>query len=210
MKRSARTTVPARKRRQNTMLDLVEKIRCVHQRQRQARHGVFRQQFVDVASHQIRAAQSAGLYGESFGFQPLLQQRNLRRAPGAVHAFDHDQAAGDFAGIKADQRLRQKNTATSSSSPGAAGFAAAGSGAPRRCVSVRRHGWRARIFLSLFPDQACLLRTPERAGAKRFRSIFDATMSRICFCSLFTGSVPSSTTKLSESTILSYSSRMRA
>src|SRR5216683_4365052 len=47
-------------------------------------------------------------------------------------------------------------------------------------------------------------------GAKRLRSILEATMSRICFWSLLTGSVPSRTTKLSESTILSYSSRMRA
>src|SRR5882672_7162822 len=34
-------------------------------------------------------------------------------------------------------------------------------------------------------------------------------MSRICFCNLLTGIVPSSTTKLSVSTILSYSSRIR-
>src|SRR5258708_27743389 len=47
-------------------------------------------------------------------------------------------------------------------------------------------------------------------GAKRLRSILEATMSRICFWSLFTGRVPSRTTKLSVSTILSYSSRMRA
>src|SRR5258707_15625058 len=47
-------------------------------------------------------------------------------------------------------------------------------------------------------------------GAKRLSSILEATMSRICFWSLFTGRVPSRTTKLSVSTILSYSSRMRA
>ena len=40
-------------RGQNAVLDLIEEIRGVHQRQRQARDGVFREQLVDVAADEI-------------------------------------------------------------------------------------------------------------------------------------------------------------
>ena len=60
---------------------------------------------VDVAADQIRTAEAAGLDGEAFGFEPFLKQRDLGGAAGAVHAFDYDQAALDFAGVEADQRL---------------------------------------------------------------------------------------------------------
>ena len=60
-------------RRQNTVLHLIEEIRCVHQRQRQPRRGVLGKKFIDVASHQIRTAQPARLHRKPLRFQPLLQ-----------------------------------------------------------------------------------------------------------------------------------------
>src|SRR6266704_284352 len=142
---------------------------------------------------------------ESLRFEPFLQQRNLRRPPGAVHAFDDDQAAGDFARIKSDQRLAEK-ILRASLFRCSGGFRRSRR-RRRRSRRFRRdsHGGSFLFFLVRHAHSDSAMR-----GAKRLRSIFSATMSRICFWSLFTGSVPSSTTKLSESTILSYSSRILA
>src|ERR1051326_2375173 len=46
------------------MLQLVEKIRAVHQRQGQAGNRVLCEQLVYIAAHQVRTAQSAGLRSE--------------------------------------------------------------------------------------------------------------------------------------------------
>ena len=48
---------PRTQRRQNPPLELVEEIGAVHQRERHARHGIFRQQRVDVLAHQKRPPQ---------------------------------------------------------------------------------------------------------------------------------------------------------
>jgi len=48
------------------------------------------------------------LHGEAFRFEPFLQQGDLGGAAGAIHPFNHDEAAGDFAGIESDERLAKK------------------------------------------------------------------------------------------------------
>jgi len=77
---------PRTQRGQDPVLHLIEKVRRVHQRQREPRHRVLGEQLIDVAPHQIRTPQAARLHRESFRLQPLLQQGNLRGPPGAVHA----------------------------------------------------------------------------------------------------------------------------
>ena len=90
------------------MLDLIEEVGGVHQRKGETRNGIFREKLVDVAADEIGAAQSAGLHGEAFGLEPFLQQRDLRRAAGAVHAFDDDQRAGNFGWIETDERFAEE------------------------------------------------------------------------------------------------------
>ena len=95
-------------RRQDAVLDLVKEICGVHQDEREAGHRVFGEEFINISPYEIRTPQAAGLYGEAFRLQPFLQKSDLRRASRAVHAFNHDQAAGNFAGIKANQGLAEK------------------------------------------------------------------------------------------------------
>src|SRR5690349_8490930 len=184
----------------NAVLDLVEKIRGIHQGQREARDSVFGEKFVDITAHKIRTPQAAGLHSKTFGFEPFLQQGDLRGTARAVHPFNHDEAAGDFAGIESDQRLAKKIL-----------LSGIFRGRSRLCRRRRRGRFRCdgRCGLFFFLIGHAHSVTSAR-GAKRLRSILEATMSRICFCNLLTGIVPSRTTKLSVSTILSYSSRMRA
>src|SRR5215831_15696549 len=86
-------------RGKNAVLDLVEEIGGVHQGQRQAGDGVFGEKLIDVAAHKVRTAQTAGLYRKALGFEPLLQQGDLRGPARPIHSFNHDEAAGDLAGI---------------------------------------------------------------------------------------------------------------
>ena len=158
---------------------------------------------IDVAAHQIRTAQSAGLYRETFRLQPLLQQADLRRAAGTVHAFDHDQGAGNFAGIETHQRFAQKMLRTVLLLRTTAGFAAAAAGGVPLGEPASAATGAGVFSFSLSFSWSGIYSASAARGAKRFKSILDATMSRICFCNLFTGKVPSSTTKLSDSTILS-------
>src|SRR5208283_8550 len=128
----------------------------------------------------------------------FLQQRDLCGAAGAIQAFHDDERAVQFAGIETHERLAKEVLRI---------FRLRGGrfrGRGNRLRNLRR-----RIRFVLFLVGHAYSCSCER-GAKRLRSILEATMSRICFCSLFTGKVPSSTTKLSVSTIRSYSSRMRA
>ena len=90
------------------MFDLIKEIGGVHQRKSEAGDGVLREKFIDVAADEIGTAQPAGLYGKTFGFEPFLQERDLRGAAGTVHAFDDDEAAGDFVRIETDERFAEK------------------------------------------------------------------------------------------------------
>ena len=180
-------------RRQDAMLQLVEKIRRVHQRQRHPRDRVFFQQRVDVFRHQKRPPQPHRLHREAFRFQPLRQQRNLRRAPRTVCSFHHDQRSAQLFRLHARQRYAVKMSR-------------------QRRRAVRR-GWRRRFARALRAAASRVMRrgfhtgpSPCRLGAKRPRSTRCCTNSRICFCRRFTVIVPSITTNLSESTIESYCS----
>src|SRR5215469_6350745 len=181
--------------RDNSMFELVEEVGGVHQRQGEACDGVFGEQLVNVAAHKIRTPQAAGDHRETFGFQPFLEQRDLRGASGTVHAFDDDERTAQFARIEAHKRLAEKSLRGFGLSRWLGGsFDRCGCRDRRLFFFLVGHGYSA----------------SGARGAKRLRSILEATISRICFWSLFTGRVPSRTTKLSVSTILSYSSRMRA
>src|SRR5256885_10573390 len=90
------------------MFDLIEKVGGVHERGSEARDGVFGEKLVNVATDEIGTAQAAGLYGKTFGLEPLLQERDLRGTAGTVHALDDDEAAGDFVGIETDERFTEK------------------------------------------------------------------------------------------------------
>ena len=90
------------------MFDLIEKVGRIHERESQARDGILREEFIDVATDEIRAAKAAGLNGKTFGLEPFLKKRNLRGTAGAVHALDDDEAAGDFVGIETDERLAKE------------------------------------------------------------------------------------------------------
>ena len=54
--------------------------------------------------HQKRPAQAHRLHGESFRFKPFRQQRNLRRPPRAVRAFEHEQRSAEFFQLHARKR----------------------------------------------------------------------------------------------------------
>src|SRR2546422_10536070 len=190
-------------RGENAVLHLVEEIRRVHQPERQPRHRVFRQQLIDIFSDEIGPAQPAGLYRETFGLQPLLEQSNLRGPAGAAHPFKYRERAGDFARIEADERLSKKGLRDAII---ARRRLVRGRGWGRCSGGHRRRLGRDWLLLAFRGAHSAT----SRRGANRFKSIFSATIARICFCNLFTGNVPSSTTKLSLSTILSYSSRIRA
>jgi hypothetical protein len=60
------------KRREDAVLDLVEEVGGVHQREGQPSNRVFRQQLIDVAANKIGTPQTTGLYREPFGFEPFL------------------------------------------------------------------------------------------------------------------------------------------
>src|SRR5271165_1129381 len=181
----------------DAVLELVEEVGGVHEGQGEAGDRVFGEEFVNVAADEIRAAEAAGLHGEAFGFKPFLKQGDLCGAAGAVHAFDDDEGAVQFAGIEADEWFAKETLR---------GFGFRASGLGRDFGHV---GWRGGCGFVFFLVGHGYSASGAR-GAKRLRSILEATMSRICFWSLLTGRVPSRTTKLSVSTILSYSSRMRA
>ncbi len=93
---------------ENAMLDLVEEIGGVHEREGESSDSVFGEELVNVAADKIRTAQAAGLHSEAFGLEPLLEQGDLRGAAGAVHAFDDHEGAGDFGGIETDERLAEE------------------------------------------------------------------------------------------------------
>src|SRR5579859_1059625 len=186
----------------DAVLELIEEIGGIHEREGEAGDGVFGEEFVNVAADEIGAAEAAGLNGEAFGLEPFLQQRDLGGAAGAVHAFDDDEGAVEFGGVEADEGFAEETLR---------GVRLGGVFHGR----FGRTGWRSGdgffFFLLFFFFWVGHDYSASGArGAKRLRSILEATMSRICFWSLLTGSVPSRTTRLSESTILSYSSRMRA
>ena len=61
------------KSRNDAVFELVEKIGGIHQGESEAGDGVFGEEFVNVAADQIGTAQTAGLDGEAFGFQPFLE-----------------------------------------------------------------------------------------------------------------------------------------
>ncbi len=180
----------------DAMLELIEEIGGVHQGERKSSDGVFGEELVNIAADEIGAAQAAGLHGETFGFEPFLEESDLSGTAGAVHAFDDDEGAIEFAGIETDESFAKERLRIL----GVGDAAFARQAGPRR----RRNAGFVFFLIRHGYSDSCA------RGAKRLRSILEATMSRICFWSLLTGSVPSRTTKLSVSTILSYSSRMRA
>src|SRR4029077_12183975 len=57
--------------RNNAMLDLVEEVCGIHQRECEACDRFFGEEFVDVAADEIGTAQTAGLHGDPFGFEPF-------------------------------------------------------------------------------------------------------------------------------------------
>ena len=90
------------------MFHLIEKVGGVHERKSEARDGVFGEKLVNVATDEIGTAQAAGLHGKTFGLEPFLQERDLRGTARTVHAFDDDEAAGDFVGIETDEGFAKK------------------------------------------------------------------------------------------------------
>jgi len=175
----------------DAMFELVEEVGGIHEREGKAGNRVFGEKFVNIAADEIGAAETAGLDSEAFGFQPFLKKGDLRGAAGTVEALDDDEIAVKFRGIEADKVLAEKELVVGS--VGGTGFGDLDDGKRFVLVLVGHH-----------------YSNTSARGANRFRSILEATMSRICFWSLLTWRVPSRTTKLSVSTILSYSSRMRA
>jgi hypothetical protein len=92
----------------DAMLELIEEIGSVHKSESETSDRVFSEEFVDVAANKIGTAQSTGLNRETFGFQPFLKESDLRGTPGAVHAFDDNEGAVEFAGIEANEGFAEE------------------------------------------------------------------------------------------------------
>ena len=185
------------KSRNNAMFELVEKVGGVHQSESKAGDGIFGEEFVNVAANEVGTAKTAGLHGKAFGLQPFLEERDLRGTSGTVETFYDNEIALQFGGIEADEMFAKEKL----------GVFGLGMRLGRLLFRGGNDGGDLFfVFLVFRHDHS----TTSGRGAKRLRSILEATISRICFWSLLTGRVPSRTTKLSLSTMRSYSSRMRA
>ena len=171
----------------DAVLELVVEIGGVHQRERHPCNRIFGQQRVDIFRHQAGTAQPHGLHGEAFGLQPFRQQGNLSRAARSVHAFYDDKGPAEFLVVQA------RKGQTIIARGGARG---------------KRPFFRVAVLSIRFRGFHRALRA-DFLGANRAKSMRAFTIWRICFCSEFTGSVPSITTKRSDSIISSYCARMR-
>src|SRR5208283_1793167 len=87
----------------DAMLELVEEIGGVHERQGEPSNGVLGEELIDVAANKIRTTQAAGLHREAFRLKPFLEECDLGGATRTVHAFNDDQSAVEIAGIEADK-----------------------------------------------------------------------------------------------------------
>ena len=94
--------------RNNAMLQLVEKVGGVHECEGKSGDGVFSEELIDIAADKIGAAQTGGLYGEAFGFEPFLEQSDLSGTAGAVHALDNNKRAVEFAGVETDESFAEE------------------------------------------------------------------------------------------------------
>src|SRR5215831_3056169 len=92
----------------DAMLELVEEVGGVHQSESETSDGVFGKKFVNVAADKIGAAEAAGHHGEAFGFEPFLEQGDLRGAARTIHALDDDERAVQFARIQANERFTEE------------------------------------------------------------------------------------------------------
>ena len=179
----------------DAVLQLIEEVGGVHEGEGETGDGIFGEELVDVAADEVGTAQAGGLHGETFGFEPFLEESDLGGTARTVHALDDDEGAVQFARIETDESFAEEGLRVFGVSSGRFGG--------RRSFDNGDAGFVFFVFSHGYSDSCA-------RGAKRLRSILEATISRICFWSLLTGRVPSRTTKLSVSTILSYSLRMRA
>jgi len=92
----------------DAVLQLVEEIGGIHQSESEAGDSVFRKEFVNVAAHEVGAAESAGLNGKAFRFEPFLEKSDLRGTTRAVHSFQNDECAAEFAWIEAHEGFAEE------------------------------------------------------------------------------------------------------
>src|SRR5207245_10889862 len=122
------------------------------------------------------------------------QQSKPRGPARAVHPFKYHERAGHFARIEADERLSKKDLRDAII---ARRRLVRGRGWGRCSGGHRRRLGRDWLLLAFRGAHSAT----SRRGANRFKSIFSATIARICFCNLFTGNVPSSTPKLDRKSV---------
>src|SRR5208283_783847 len=161
----------------DAVLQLIEEVGGVHEGEGETGDSIFREELVDVAANEVGAAQAGGLHSETFGFEPFLEESDLSGTAGTVHALNDDKGAVEFAGIETNESLAEEGLRIFGISDGHFG--------DRR--SFDDGGDAGFIFFLIRHDYS----DSWARGAKRLRSILEATISRICFWSLLTGRVPS-------------------